>query len=174
MWIVRLTGIGMVAVFCSLFGFFLQNEMKQRVQLLQELYRSVFMLRQEITYLKAPLEEAAIHIGGTLEDPLASFFQEVGRKLELLPGASFFCVWKEMQKNYLTDSGFKKEDLELLEQFGRYLGSLESGGTEGLLTVYEQRMERAWNEAQKEYQEKAQLYQKLGIMGGIFLILLLL
>ena len=67
-----------------------------------------------------------------------------------------------------------QEDRELLLQLGRQLASPETLERGGFLTVYERRLEELIQKAEKEYQNKAQLYGRLGVLGGIFLVIVLI
>lgn len=170
----KIVGALLVAVSGALLGIVCQNELYQRILLLQDFQRGLLFLHQEIVYLKLPLEEAALRAGRSLRNPLNSFFQEIGAALEKLTGTSFLAVWEEMGERYLTGTALKKEDLELIRQLGIQLEQLEPGGSSSFFTMFEQRFEMAWTEARDEYKEKAQLYKRLGMMGGIFLVILLL
>ena len=59
-------------------------------------------------------------------------------------------------------------------QVGRQIGMLEAGEDCGFLKVYEQRTKQLLDEAEQEYGQKAKLYWRLGILGGIFLVVLLI
>ena len=152
---IRAAGALLAAVFSALMGFALGNDLKRRAALLRELYKGVVMMHQEVDYLKVPLEEAMQHAGTILTEPLSSFFQETGSRLERLPGTPFFSVWEESAGLWLKDSG-------LMQERG------------GFLTVYERRLEELIQKAEKEYQNKAQLYGRLGVLGGIFLVIVLI
>ena len=171
--VLRILGAVLVAVSGMLLGMAFQNEMRQRMWILQDLQRGILRLRQEIEYLKVPLEEASLHTGESLQEPMASFFTETGKKLGKLPGASFAAVWQEMEEQYLEDAPLKQEDCELIRQLGTALEQMEPGGGRVLL-LFEQRAEAALEQACREYREKAQLYRRLGMMGGIFLVILFL
>lgn len=164
----------LILVFCGLMGIAFQSDMRQRIVLLQDFYRGILLLHQEITFLKFPLEEAACHAGQGLGSPMKDFFCETGKKLSELTEASFGSVWEEMGQTFLKHTGLKAEDLDLIFQMGQQLGRMETGESENLFKVYEQRLELALAEAREEYKEKAQLYKRLGIVGGIFLVILLL
>lgn len=170
----KIAGAFLVAVCAALMGIAFQDDMKKRTGMLQDLYRGFLLLRQEIDYMKFPLEEAMIHISRSLKEPWASFFRETGKKLGLLPGLPFLEVWKEMGQRYLEESPLKKEDWDLLWQLGVQLERMEPGDRSGIFGALEQRIRTALSEASEEYREKAQLYKRLGMMGGIFLVILLL
>ncbi|MDO5346186.1 MAG: stage III sporulation protein AB [Lachnospiraceae bacterium] len=169
---IKLAGAVLAAVSAALLGFTLGNDLKQRIEFLQNLQKGLIVLHQEMEYRKAPLEEALQYAGNSLTEPLSSFFRETGIRLEKLPGAPFFSVWEEMADWYLSEAGQKKEDLELIRQLGMQLSGLETEGNSGLLKIYEQRLQGMIVSAKEEYAGKAQLYQRLGILGGIFLVLL--
>ena len=170
----KIAGVILVAVSGALLGMVFQRELHQRILLLQDFQQGLLFLHQEITYLKVPLGEAALNAGQPLLEPLASFFRETGKKLEKLPGSSFLEVWTEMEERYLEDIALKQEDLELIRQLGVQLERMEPGGGSSFLEMFEQRVEAALAEAREEYRGKAQLYRRLGMMGGIFLVILLL
>lgn len=169
---IKLAGAVLAVVSAALLGFALGNDLKRRIGFLQELQKGLLMLHQEMEYRKTPLEEALQYAGNSLTEPLSSFFRETGIRLEKLPGAPFFSVWEEMADWYLSEAGQKKEDMELIRQLGRQLNGLEAEGNSSLLTIYEQRLQGMIASAKEEYAGKAQLYQRLGILGGIFLVLL--
>ena len=131
------------------------------------------MIHQEIEYLKTPLEEAARQVGSVLEEPWASFFEMVGKQLEELPGTPFHQVWEEKGKEYLEGLPMHQEDFDLITQTGIQLGHLDAGENSTMLTVFEKPLEALIEEAKAEYQSKAQLYRRLGVMGGIFLVIIL-
>ena len=173
---VELKAVGAVlaAVSAAMLGFALGNDLKIRVRLLQEFYKGIVTIHQEMDYMKAPLEEALQHAAAILEEPLSSFFRETGMMLERLPGTPFFGVWEETAQKYLGEAGLSGEDLEPIGQLGRQMGSPEAVGNGNFLSVYERRLEELTERAQEEYRNKAQLYGRLGVLGGIFLVIVLI
>lgn len=151
-----------------------RTEMQQRIYLLQEFKKGFLLLHQEAVYFKISLEEAAGHAGRGVKQPLKEFFCAVSERLRELQEASFETVWEEMVKLHLFSTAMKQEDLDLILQIGQNLGSSVMGEENRIFQVFEQRMEQALKEAKEEYTDKAELYKRLGIMGGIFLVILLL
>ena len=168
----KAAGSLLVFVFTGMMGMAVRNDMRQRILLLQDLHKGILLIHQEIDYLKAPLEEAIQHEGASLREPLSSFFRAMGKRLEALPGASFSVIWEEEMERHLKGSLLKRADMDLIRQLGKQLEDLELGGRNGMLTVFEQRLEALLQEAGEEYKSKAQLYCRLGLMGGIFLVIL--
>lgn len=171
---VRAAGALLAAVSAARMGIALGSELRRRVLLLQDFYKGILMVHQEMDYMKTPLEEALQRAGTVLGDPLSSFFRETGVRLEKLPGTPFFSVWEEMEDWYLSECELKEEDRALIMQWGMQLGNLEPGGNGGVLKVYRDRLEKAIAEAEEEHRSKARLYERLGVLGGIFLVILFL
>lgn len=167
-------GAALIVLFCAWMGMSFQNDLRQRVMLLQDFYRGIALLHQEVTFLKFPLEEAVCHAGKGLHFPMKAFFCKTGERLGELTENSFANVWEEMEKQYLQTAPLRKEDLDLILEMGQQFGRMETAETENLFKVYEQRVELALSDAREDYKEKSQLYKRLGIVGGIFLVILLL
>ena len=66
-----------------------------------------------------------------------------------------------------------QEVFDLIAQTGIQLEHLDAGENSKVLAVFEKRLEALIQEAKAEYQSKAQLYRRLGVMGGIFLVIIL-
>ncbi|MDD2960201.1 MAG: stage III sporulation protein AB [Lachnospiraceae bacterium] len=169
----KAAGAVLVLLFGGLMGMSLSDDMKMRISLLREFQKGFLFLHQEMNYLKEPLGEAARHAGVTLAEPFAGFFESMGKDLEELPGVSFFYVWEEKCHQYLDHTALTEGDIDLILQLGRQLNGLDAGDGSRIMAVFEQRLEEAVKEAKETYGSKAQLYRRLGIMGGIFVIILL-
>ena len=170
----RLAGAVLAALCASFYGFALQRDLKIRMDFLMELHRCLLLLGQEIIYLKTPLEEAMKRTGGASREPLASFFQAVGKRLAVFSEKGVYSVWRKAAVEYLGELPLKKADWELIGQLGKQLEGLAVRKNGEFLQVYQFRLEDLAREAREEYKNKAQLYQRLGIMGGIFLVILFL
>ncbi len=170
----KVAGAVLAVAFSVMMGAAAGRELGERKTLLKDFYKGLLMLHQEIDYMKTPLEEAMQKTGTVLGEPFSCFFWETGVQLEKLPGTPFFSVWQEMADWYLGSVSLLKEDRELILQVGRQIGMLEAGEDCGFLKVYEQRTKQLLDEAEQEYGQKAKLYWRLGILGGIFLVVLLI
>ena len=87
---IRAAGALLAAVFSALMGFALGNDFKKAGRAAAGAVQGSGDDAQEVDYLKVPLEEAMQHAGTILTEPLSSFFQETGSRLERLPGLLFF------------------------------------------------------------------------------------
>lgn len=168
----KVIGAILVIVSSGWLGFALRAELRQRIVFLQEFYRGLITLRQEIEYRKATMSEAARRVGQSQKEPWSSFYCMLAQRLEELPDLSFFEVWEEKRGEYLKGGSVRMEDQELISQLGRSLEQLNAGEGTRVLVVFEQNVQALAEAAKEEYRSKAQLYCRLGVMGGVFVVLL--
>ena len=83
-------------------------------------------------------------------------------------GESFACVWEKSIDVKLRESHLKEKDLEDLKRIGKNLASLES------IDLYIEQLEYEIQNKRELYKTKGKLCRSMGIMGGIFLVILLL
>lgn len=67
----------------------------------------------------------------------------------------------------------KREDLERLYRLGEQLGYLDQEMQIKGIEFYIEQQRTARKDAEREYREKERVYHCLGIMGGLFLVILL-
>lgn len=76
-------------------------------------------------------------------------------------------------EKYLKNQGIKRRDLERLYRVGEQLGYLDQEMQIKGIEFYIEQQKAACKDAEKEYREKERVYHCLGIMGGLFLVILL-
>lgn len=159
---------------CAAAGFGRGRAEAERIRELKRLKRMTQLLAGAISYGGVPLPAALGAAGRRMEEPYRRFLLETAGELERLPGRGFADIWAEKADRYLKGTGLKAEDLEELKGLGRDLGYLDKQMQ--LQTIDGCRME--WEQKIEELQEglpvRRKLYQSLGIMGGLFLAVLLI
>ena len=81
-------------------------------------------------------------------------------------------LYKEI-KEQLKGTALTKEDKEEFARFGESLGYLDVEMQKNAMKLYLKELEQKIEYLQKEIPQKRKLYQSLGVMGGIFLLILL-
>ena len=77
-------------------------------------------------------------------------------------------------RKILSRTSLAKEDLEQLEDLGRHLGYLDRQTQLRTLDLYTHNLDTMIQELRQELPGRKKMYQSLGIMGGLFLAVLLL
>lgn len=158
----------LILVASSGLGICQSQELKKHLDELEALQKLFYMLKSELQYTRAPFAELFEKIGNKMEKPYSVWLLNLSRRLREKGTGSFWEIWclsiaEDMQVLYL-----KKEELEELKNVGKSLEYTES------LDLYMEQMEYRITHTRKAYETKRKLYRSMGIMGGIFLVILLL
>lgn len=153
---------------CSGIGFSKSHEMKHHLDDLEELKKIFYLLKSELQYTRAPFAEVFEKIAMKTKEPYEKWLLNLREQLSKKSGNSFWEIWCTSITEDLQKSRLKEEDLEELKQVGKNLEYIES------IDLYIEQMEYKMKNVRETYKSKRKLCQSLGIMGGIFLVILLL
>jgi stage III sporulation protein AB len=155
-------------------GFFFSNEMKCRIEDLKELRKLITLLRGDIRYASTPLPEAISSIVRRQKGSFNSFFTYVSTRLKELSGHTFSEVWREAVHKELENTSLSKKDKLHIIQFGDNLGYLDKDMQMNTIDLFISQLEDEIKELSKTVKEKAYLCNTLGIMAGIFIIIIMI
>lgn len=155
-------------------GFFFSGELKNRIGDLKELKKLIFLLRGDIRYAKTPLPEAVQAMAIRHEGKYKHFLTVIAQRLNELGGISFCSIWKSAVDKDLEKTSLSKKDLEGLAMLGENLGYLDMDMQINTLDLYISQIEEEIVDLSRNVKEKSYLYNSLGILGGIFITLIML
>ncbi len=89
-------------------------------------------------------------------------------------GVSFCEIWKEAVAKGLENTSLSKKDLQNLSGFGENLGYLDKEMQLNTIDLYLSQIEEEIKELSKGVKEKTYMYNTLGILGGIFITIIML
>ncbi len=167
--------IGSIAVLtaCSGFGFYCAGEMTRRLKQLRELSEAILLLKGDIRYLRSSLPEAfaaaAVRTGA-----FAEFFRSVARQLGGFCTASVEEAFSIASKGCLKDTALTKQDISMLVKLGGMLGKMDADMQLNALEWYLEQLEGLTDTLDRENKKRALLSKSLGILAGIFLLVILL
>ena len=169
----RMLGGGLVVVSCSGLGFFMAGQWNEHLKTMETLRKMVFLLKGEIMYANSPLTEAFERTGKKTGGELGSLFERVSERLCNQQGEPFYAVWQEEIEQLPKSVCLSGEDKQSLKDLGEHLGYLDAEMQERNLLLYLEQLDLAIDYLRKHKQEKNRLYASLGIMGGLFLTLVM-
>ena len=150
---------------------------KKRLSTLENLRRMIYCLKGEIVYSHAPLEEAFERTGKREKGVLGELFTQTAEKIGCHNGETFSKIWEqtieEMEKNG-KPLFLEKEDREKLLSLGGQLGYLDTQMQERTLLLYLEQLELSVSRLRGEIREKCRLSTALGVMGSLFLVIVML
>lgn len=156
------------------FGFLSGRELKQRLEELKYLKKLLLILRGEIKYTKAPFPEAFRNISKRCKMPFSDFFKNLGEELDKLSGKGFPEIWKERIELDLKELKLNQADRMQLNRLGEQFGYLDGEMQINTIDLYMEQLETEIKTAEKETAGKVRLFNCLGIMGGIFVLLIII
>lgn len=168
--------IGSIFTICSsiAIGTYFSQSLTWRIEALKEIKYCILLLKGDIRYACTPLPEAFASIGGRKQNAFGNFFLKLSQQLNRLDGTTFVELWKAAVETELSETALKKSDKESLEKLGESLGYLDKEMQLNQIDFYLTQLEEEMKQLEGEKKDKKKLYQTLGIMGGIFLTILLL
>lgn len=159
---------GSVGLGCSL-----SLSLSRRERELESLHRLVVYLKGEISYGGTSLFDAFTGAGEKLPDPYREFCRRVGSSWKGQPCTSFGEIFCRCAREVFWHLDLSKEEREEFFSLGERLGYLDLEMQIKQLALYEQELSLHIQKLQKEMPEKKKVYRSLGILGGLFLVILL-
>lgn len=175
----RCLGAVLVILGASGFGISLSVQYARRLSQLEELRRMIFLLKGQIVYANASLPEAFEAVGKREKGFLGALFCRVSEQAETLEEENFSAVWEQEirkmeEKKEKEQSALSKADRQSLAGLGRHLGFLDREMQERNLLLYLEELDEQIGQLRSHRQETCRLYTSLGVMGGIFLAVILI
>lgn len=172
--ILKIIGAAAILAGAGGLGFRKALEYRQKIDRLSELERMTEYFRGEIVFHNSALSEACEDIAKQVTEPLSSFLKRVAEKIERKTGEELKTIWTTEAKAVMRELSMDEKEREEFIRLGEKLGYLGRDMQEKTLNRYRAFLEKRRNGLEEEQKEKTKLYQTLGILGGLFLILLLL
>jgi len=149
-------------------GFSKSNEMQCHLHELEELKKLFCLLRSELQYTHAPFAEVFSKISTKTSTPYREWLSNLSQRLMNKTRGSFWEIWCLAIAEDLNKTNLKEDDLEELKNIGKNMEYIES------LDLFIEQLEYRIKNTREAYRSKRKLCQSMGIMGGIFLVILLL
>lgn len=146
---------------------------RKRKELLKQLQNLFALLHSEIWYRNLTIAEAFLHISSRIDLYLSLFLQRIVREWKQKDGKLIREIWNDWVQTYFANSSLTKEDIIWISKLGEGLGSFDR--TEQIrqieyLTDYLKQEEEL---CEKKVRESEKMYRTMGVLIGIFIIVLL-
>lgn len=147
-----------------------------RTYLSRMLYlRYIFsLIKGEIAYTHAPLPEVFAEVAGRVKEPYRTWLRETAHAVEMREETGFTRTWSRCADKYLKPLGLKREHSILIKEPGTFLGSLEQDTLDHTLQMYLNRVDLEIEKLREGLSAKTRIGSCLGVMSGIFLIVILI
>lgn len=152
----------------GIIGIYKSNSLKERVTQLQEI---LIMLEKIQTFIKYERLKTSMIIKFLMEDKNLAhlgFLKDINLQEKNLP--------KEWEKAVLQNKNLtrlEKNDITLLLRMGQILGSSDVTTQISQFETVNLMLIKYINDAEKIYRDNGKLYRSLGVLGGVFVAILL-
>lgn len=167
-------GCGILVIAGSGLGFYYSRQWTRRLELLKGLHQMMNLLKGEISYGRLTLPDAFMRISRRIAPPLSDFLFSLGKRMKKQSGKPFSELFSAEVWHHLAGMGLSREDLDQLEDLGNQLGYLDRQTQLRTLDLYTHNLEDTIGELKQELPGRKKVCQSLGLMGGLFLAILLI
>ena len=171
---VKLIGAILVLVSSYAIGSLLALQVKEQEKWLKDMKTTLFLLLGELEYRQVPLPEALAIVGKRHGGRLAPFFRSLSGELSKKEGFSLQELWKKEAVTALKDCPLRTEQKEEFGDLGLYFMESDKDTRRSSLDFYLNRLEEDIVHLRENGADKAYLCRTLGMLGGIFLLILVL
>ena len=141
---------------------------KQTLQLI------ISCLIGEISYARNTLPEAFSRISEKVTSPFREYLQSVAKRLKEQTGEAFVRILKEQEQTVREKTSLREEDWDLFLQTLGHLGYLDAKMQIQLLESGRTELAMREEKLQHQLPEQKRVWQSLGILGGAFLVVILI
>ncbi len=155
-------------------GYVYCRELKTYLERMLYLRYVFSLIKGEIAYTHAPLPDVFREVAGRIKKPYRTWLLAVSDALETREESGFARVWNRCADRYLKPLGMKPEHSILFKEPGTFLGSLERTTLDHTLQMYLNRLDLEIEKIREGIAAKTRIGRCLGVMSGIFLIVILI
>lgn len=170
----KLAGSVLVIAAASLLGIRAAMDLDRSYDEMKYIRQLLYMLESEIRYSKAFLTEAFLSLAGTVKEPYHTWLRKLCGQMEDRDGGTFDILWENTVRECLSDLQIPKREMDRLADLGRYLGTADTQVQIKHIELLDEQLDLAMKEMREELRGKKKLYRCLGVMGGLFLAILLI
>ncbi|WP_055667681.1 stage III sporulation protein SpoIIIAB [Desnuesiella massiliensis] len=170
----RLFGLLLIFIACTLTGFFYAESLRKRSLELKELERTLVQLKNEIMFLHSPLPEALKKIGERSKEPFSLLYIRISSYLEEGTCNSVFEATVKSLEDYKDILYLIKEDIEIIKDFSKNLGDLDRNFQINIFEMTLERVAMQIKDSEITAQNNIKLYRYLGLCIGALVVIFLI
>lgn len=170
----KFLGICLILAAAGGWGWGYCRQLRQRLEQLRQLQQLLLLLRGEIQYQCSTLPEAFERCGRQVDSVCGRWLEETGRRLNAMEGVGFQELWEQQLRRLQTMTVLTAGTMEALRRLGNQLSYPDKETQLGAMDLYSQRLKEEEEELTKELPVKMKLGTTLGVLAGMFLVILLI
>lgn len=149
-------------------------ELKGYLEKLLYVRHIVYMVKGEMEYSNAPLSEIFGRVSVRVKEPYRAWLRAMELQVENREEDGFTKIWNRSIDRYLGVLHLKSPHSIQLKELGTFLGQLDGSTSSKTMQLYLNRLELEIEKVREGMAAKKRIGNCLGVMGGIFLVVILL
>ncbi len=170
----RIIGGILVIAATSGIGFLYSKELQIYLEKMLYIRHLIYLLKGELEYCVAPIGEVFGKIAQQVKQPYKNWLLAMQKQVENREADEFFTIWMRTIDQYLGELSLKPSHLIQLKELGCYLGQNHTAVESRNLQLYIERLELEIEKMREGIETKRRIGSCLGVMAGIFLVVILL
>lgn len=168
----KLMGAVLVVLAFTMLGFRIADNYRMRPRQLRLLIRSLTSLQAEIEYQATPLPEALVRVAAKTSPPFSKMFERVSHRLlegKTSVDKAFVQAIKDLEQSSSLHSG----DCEAVLLVAQSLATMDREHLHTQFQLSVESLGEAERLAREQGQKNGRLFQYLGVLTGVMLVILL-
>lgn len=170
----RLIGSVLIITATGGAGYIYGTELKKYLEQMQYLRFITGLLKGEIEYTGAPLFEVFSSVSCRVREPYRTWLSQTAARIKNRDETGFSRIWNKCVDCYLREIKMKREHSALIKELGTFLGQLDRETFSRSMQLYINRMDLEIEKLREGLIAKKRISRWLGIMSGIFLVVILI
>lgn len=132
------------------------------------------LIKGDMEYTGAPLPEVFAGIAERIREPYAAWLKGTALELEMREESGFARIWNRCIDRHLKELGLKSEHSILLKELGTFLGQADRETFLHSMQIYLNKMDLEIEKLREGLASRKKIGGCLGVMSGLFLVVVLL
>ena len=155
-------------------GYVYGQELKRYLERLLYLRYVTGMIRGEMEYTCAPLPEVFSSVAARIREPYRAWLKETAKETAGRSETGFARIWNRCIDRHQDMLKLKREHSILLKELGTFLGQVDRETADRSMQMYMNRMDLEIEKTRENLASRKRIGNCLGVMGGIFLVVILI
>lgn len=157
------------------FGFYYSKQLYNRPKHIRYVKSSLQILEAEMMYSQLPLEEVFRILSKQAPSPIKAIFMDVYTSMQNnQSNVDFYTMWAKEMSRISDKTALGKNEYEILLQFGKTLGQHDLIQQQKNILLTQTHLQRELEMAQDQATTYGKMAKSLGVLSGIFVVLLLI
>ncbi|MCP8616826.1 stage III sporulation protein SpoIIIAB [Salirhabdus salicampi] len=167
--------IGVLLLLCATtyVGFDISKRLSDRPRQIRQLKNALQVLEAEIVYGQSPIQQVFGRLSTQLPKPLNGLFAHLYQQLNQHQ-FTLYDVWRKSLDKFWPHFAMKNPEKEIMDQFGQTLGQHDFTQQRKHIYLALSHLDRELENAEDESRRYGKMAKSLGLLTGLFLVLLLI